>query len=385
VSGKWPLVPLGEVLQPASRTEVVDALKEYRLLGVRLDAQGPFLRETVTGAQTSATRLFRVVTGDFIYSRLFACRGAFGVIGPDLNGCYVSGEFPTFTPVSDRIDVRYLAYWFRLPATLVRVNEDCSGSTPLTRNRFNERFFLRLEIPLPPLEEQRRIVDHIEQVDAGLQGIAGLSTAVQNELDACLRAAYHLIVQEATSAQLGEVAPLCRRPVAIEEGAQYHQVAVRSFGKGTFHKPPLAASDVTWQKLFLVRDGDILLSNIKAWEGAIAVATAQDDRRVGSHRYLTCVADSALATARFICYHLLTPCGLHDIGEASPGSADRNRTLSVKALLRIRIPLPSLQEQRWFGALYDDVQAAKAIRGEVDADLTSLHGRLIQQALTESI
>src|SRR5438094_4505374 len=148
----------GDVLPPASREEAVDVSKEYRLLGIRLEGQGPFLRETVMGTQTSATKLFRVGKGDFIYSRLFACRGAFGVISEELDGCYVSSEFPTFLPVSGKIDIEFLRYWFRLPTVIACVDEDCSGSTPLTRNRFKEQFFLALEIPLPLLVEQRRIV-----------------------------------------------------------------------------------------------------------------------------------------------------------------------------------------------------------------------------------
>jgi type I restriction enzyme, S subunit len=150
---QWPKVRLGVVLAQCSRDEAVDPLKDYRLLGVRLEGQGVFLRETVNGSATAATRLYRVAKGDFIYSRLFACRGAFGVISDGFSGCYVSGEFPTFRPASNRIDVDFLRYWFRLAPVIARVNEGCTGSTPLTRNRFKEEFFLALEIPLPPLEE----------------------------------------------------------------------------------------------------------------------------------------------------------------------------------------------------------------------------------------
>jgi len=160
----WPKVRLGDVLTPTERVEIVDASKEYRLLGIRLDGQGPFLRETVLGTQTSATKLFRVAEGDFIYSRLFACRGAFGVVTEELDGCYVSGEFPAFVPVPGKVDVGFLKYWFRLPSVVATVDADCSGSTPLTRNRFKENFFLALEIPLPPLAEQRRMVARIEEL-----------------------------------------------------------------------------------------------------------------------------------------------------------------------------------------------------------------------------
>lgn len=93
----WPKVRLEDVLAPVSRGEVVDASKEYRLLGIRLDGNGPFLRETLMGSSSSATKLFRVADGDFIYSRLFACRGAFGVIGAELDGCRL-GRVPDFPP-----------------------------------------------------------------------------------------------------------------------------------------------------------------------------------------------------------------------------------------------------------------------------------------------
>jgi type I restriction enzyme S subunit len=180
---KWPKVKLGEVLLPVQRTGKVDVTKEYRLLGIRLEGQGPFLREKVTGAQTSATKLFRVTNGDFIYSRLFACRGAFGVITKELDGCYVSGEFPVFIPIPDKVTVEFLKYWFRLPEVIAIVEADCTGSTPLTRNRFKEKFFLALEIPLPPLSEQRRVVAQIEELSAQIQEARSLRYQAAEEAE----------------------------------------------------------------------------------------------------------------------------------------------------------------------------------------------------------
>ena len=77
-------------------------------------------------------------------------------------------------PINNRIDLRFLEYWFRLPGTLAKVNEDCSGSTPLTRNRFKENFFLDLEIPLPPLDEQRRIIRRIDELATMIEEAKGL-------------------------------------------------------------------------------------------------------------------------------------------------------------------------------------------------------------------
>jgi type I restriction enzyme, S subunit len=111
---EWSEVQLGELVEPVSRSERVRPDASYRLLGVRLEGNGAFHRETKLGGEISANMLDRVETGDFIYSRLFACRGAFSLIGPELNGTFVSNEFPIFqarTP--HRIDLRFLKFWFR--------------------------------------------------------------------------------------------------------------------------------------------------------------------------------------------------------------------------------------------------------------------------------
>jgi type I restriction enzyme, S subunit len=158
----WQPTKLGEVLKPNTRSETLIADKEYKLLGVRLDGNGAFHRETKKGMDIGAKSLNKVQAGDFIYSRLFAWRGAFGVIDESLSGGYVSNEFPTFTYDQTRLDNHFLKYWFLLPDVLRQVEADCTGSTPLTRNRYKEHFFLNLEVPLPSLAEQQRIVGRIE-------------------------------------------------------------------------------------------------------------------------------------------------------------------------------------------------------------------------------
>lgn len=185
---------------------------------------------------------------------------------------------------------------------------------------------------------------------------------------------------------LGKVAPLQRRPVIIDPAATYPQIAARSFGKGTFHQPPLLGSEITWQKPYLVKAGDILISNIKAWEGAVAVVAPEDDGRFGSHRYLTCVPIENIVVAEFVCFYLLSQEGLRRLGEASPGSADRNRTLNTQGLLKIPIPVPPIETQRRIVARIEDlagrISEVKSLRSqamkEFDALHSSIHASLFQ-------
>lgn len=357
---RWPKVALGDVLSQVNRFESVRPEASYPLLGVRLEGNGAFLRETVIGTETSATRLNRVAYGDFIYSRLFAWRGAFAVIGHDLDGSFVSNEFPVFTADADRICTSFLRYWFRLPAVWCRVEEDCTGSTPTTRNRYKEQFFLSLQIPLPPLAEQQAIVSRLDTLADKVRQVNERLDAIERDADQLLAVRFRDAIANAPRRPMAEVAPLVRREVAIDPDASYTELGIRSFFKGTFHRRTMQGADYSWQNLFAIREGDLIFSNIMAWEQAIAIAKPEDDGCVGNHRMLTCEVDVDKAVASFLYYYFTTTEGFAKIDEASPGTAARNKTLKAPDLMAIEVPIPPLATQRTFDALEAKVAALKA-------------------------
>ena len=375
---KWPSVPLSEVASPIERPEVPVPGKPYRQVGVRLWGEGAYERELLDGGETKYKTLSRVEADDIIVNKIWARNGSVAVIPRSLEGGYVSGEFPTFTPTSEKLEPRWFHWLTKRPYFWEQCDEKSRGTSG--KNRIKPERFLEIKIPLPPLPEQQRIVARIESLAAKIEEARGLREKVQKDLSRLLNAAYHQIADKAPRKPLGELAPLDRRPVTVDFETNYPQVAVRSFGRGTFHKPLLIGSEVTWEKPFLVKAGDILVSNIKAWEGAIAVAGADDDGRVGSHRYLTCVAKPGIATAQFVCFHLLTSEGLYEVGEASPGSADRNRTLSAKAFMQIPVPMPDHEKQLWFDALYQKVNSIAKTQSESSPELAALLPSILDQA-----
>src|SRR5690606_34875988 len=207
-----------------------------------------------------------------------------------------------------------------------RVEADCTGSTPQTRNRFKERFFLRLEIPLPPLEEQRRIVAHIEELEAKVAEARRLEQESSQQRHALLLSSFREQIVGAKRIRMSEVAPLVRRPVEVSVDEEYPELGIRSFGRGTFNKPALSGIEVGSKKLYEIHPGDLVFSNVFAWEGAVAVATANDVGRFGSHRFIACAVDPDRADAKFICSYLTaSPEGLEQLQRASPGGAGRNR------------------------------------------------------------
>src|SRR5262249_47927633 len=107
------------------------------------------------------------------------------------------------------------------------------------------------------------------------------------------------------------------------------------------------------KRVFRIEPGDLVISNVFAWEGAIAVATTAEAGRIGSHRFMTFVPRDKCVDVGWVRWFFLSEPGLSLIREASPGSAGRNRTLAIKRFENIVIPLPPIEEQRRTAARLD--------------------------------
>jgi type I restriction enzyme S subunit len=366
----WTTVKLGDVLTQKRARTPIEPSTEYKQITVRLWGKGLTLRGICAGSEIAAESQVAASAGDFLISKIDARHGAFGLVPDDLDGALVSNDFPCFVVNRTKIHPRFLE-WFSKTERFVSLCKRASvGST--NRVRLAERRFLNLDVPLPSLDEQQAIAKKLDNVHAKLNERKTALEAVERDMHAMLFNAFQNIVRGAEWRTLAEVAPLVRRPVDVTLEGDYPELGVRSFGKGTFHKPSLTGADVGSKRLFEIRQGDLVFNIVFAWEGAIAVARTDDNGRVGSHRFLTCVPNSEIATAEFLRYYLLTPEGLQKVGEASPGGAGRNRTLGVKKSEAIRVPVPKIDVQRHFCTLCDHVERARSVRLSADKDADAL-------------
>jgi restriction endonuclease S subunit len=156
-----------------------------------------------------------------------------------------------------------------------------------------------------------------------------------------------------------EVLRLERRAVQVEPSREYVEVGVRSFGRGIFHKEPVEGASLGNKRVFRIAAGDLVISNVFAWEGAIAVASEADTGMIGSHRFMTFVPTDERLDVRWAAWFFLSETGLDLIRKASPGSAGRNRTLAIDRFEALEIPLPSIEHQR-----------------QIASDLDRCHGQL---------
>lgn len=371
MKGQLTLRPMREIAPLVRRPIETSPDQFYPEVGIRSFGRGVFHKKPKTGSEIGEKRLFEWKSGDLLFNIVFAWEGAVAVATQAEDGKVGSHRFLTCVVDPKLADARYLFWWF----THDRGREQLLWASPggAGRNRtLGVEKLASIEVPLPPLDEQHRIVRQLDGVAALVDERRNAIEAAERETQALLLKAFQRAIEGAALRPMAEIAPLVRRPVEIDLEARYPELGVRSFGRGTFHKPDLLGADLSWQKLFLVQQDDLVFSNIKAWEGAFAVAGPDDHGRVGSHRYLTCVPTQGLATADFIWFYLQTSEGLGKVQSASRGSADRNRTLGQGALEEITVPTPPIGSQQWFVRLQAKAREARTIRASTAQNVEAL-------------
>ena len=353
-----PKVALGELLRRSDESAVIDPAAEYHEVTIKLWGKGVISRGKVSGSDVVSVR--RVVRANhLILSKIDARNGAIGLIPPELDGAIVSNDFPTFEfRDPNQCDPAFMG-WLVRSAPFVELCKAASKGTT-NRVRIKEDRFLDQQIPLPPLPEQQALVTRLDALAEKTRQVEAHLDAVVRDAEHMLALRFHDTIADAPLRTMAEVAPLIRREQSIDLDGSYPELGIRSFGKGTFHKPPLSGSDVGTKRLYRIEPGDLLFSNVFAWEGAIAIAQPKDAGRFGSHRFITCRANSELTTADFLRYYFLTDEGLLKVSEASPGGAGRNRTLGLEKLMAIEVPIPPLAVQQTFDRLQAEIAALKA-------------------------
>jgi type I restriction enzyme S subunit len=145
---------------------------------------------------------------------------------------------------------------------------------------------------------------------------------------------------------LGELIRLERRPVKVDPERLYQEIGIYCFGRGIFHKAPRTGFEVGNKDLFLMKEGDFILQVTFAWEGAVALVSHTEDGMHGSTRYPTFRVDESRCIPQFLLNYFKTHEGLQQLVKICPGSAGRNRVLSIKRIPEVLVPLPPLAEQR---------------------------------------
>ncbi|MFI6991803.1 hypothetical protein [Nonomuraea wenchangensis] len=346
-------VALGTFLRQEADTVTIDPDATYTTAGIYSYGRGLFKRPPITGSETNYPKYNRIRKGQFIYSKLFGWEGALATVPEEFDGLFVSHEFPTFHIDDTIADPGYVAHLATWPGLHDKLRDQGTGMGS-RRQRVNVDRLLSATVPLPELDEQRRIAARLDVATAKISRVEQLQEQ-RSKLQAAFKESLiaDSLANHPDEWAVGQVIRLTRRQVDVAENETYREIGIRSFGRGVFHKEPVTGAELGGKRVFAIEPGDLLFSNVFAWEGAVALAGDAERGYIGSHRFMTYLVEIERADASYLRHYFTSSAGLEVIRRSSPGSAGRNKTLGIKNFEAQRILLPSLTEQQRIGRHLD--------------------------------
>lgn len=377
MSTSWPMVKLGEVLRRSQETVEIEPGSEYSEVTVRLWGKGVVQRGLVSGSEIAGSRRFVARSGQLILSRIDARNGAIGIVPPTLDGAAVTNDFPAFDVNTSRIEPIFLGWLSKTPDFVELCKRASEGTT--NRVRLQENRFLNLEISVPPLAEQQRIVARIEELAAKIAEARSLRHETAKGADALCRA----VLESDTSARptpMCELVTLRDPDVSVRHEESYEFAGVYCFGRGVFRGQRRTGLDFAYTRLTRLRTGNFVYPKLMAWEGALAVVPPECEGCVVSTEFPVFEVMEARVLPEVLDTYFRNPVVWPGIAGASTGTNVRRRRLNPKDFLNYKMPLPSRATQERLRKVRRKVDALKELQLETAAELDAFMPSILDKA-----
>jgi len=381
-------VRLGELLRRSDASRAIQSDETYNEITVRLWGRGVVLRRRAAGAEIASPRRFVARTDQLILSRIDARHGAIGVVPDALDGGVVSNDFPLFDIDATRVLPRFVE-WLTKTASFVDLCRSASEGTT-NRVRLQEDRFLRLDVALPPLPEQRRIVAKLDLLSAKVEEARALRAKGIEESK--------LILSSAIDESIGSNWPVVRLEEAVDPERPITYGIVQAGPHVPDGVPYIRVSDMARSTLSLygmlrtspevaaryrrsaVKSGDLVFA-IRATVGKVRQVPAELDGAnltQGTAR----IAPSRSVTGPYLFWTLQSRSVTDAIHDATKGSTFKEITLG--RLRSIPVPVPPVAAQDVIvarvGGVASRVDEVARHLGKTSAELEALMPAILDRA-----
>lgn len=242
-------------------------------------------------------------------------------------------------PNSKIINDRYFCYFLNQVEYAKYIN----GST---RDKLTQAQLGSIIISYPELSVQISIADFLDHETARIDELIEKKQRFLNLSARRMDALVDKAISDPTvpKTRFENVVRRMQRTVELSDHDELVRLGLFNRGRGIFKKPAADEEGMGDSSFYFVRAGDLILSGQFAWEGAVALATEDEEGCVVSHRYPVFRGREGINTAYLLG---LFRSGYGDflLNEASRGSAGRNKPLNTWRLGKEKIPVPSRELQ----------------------------------------
>lgn len=380
----WPVVPLND-LQADEPRAITDgpfgsnlASRHYtdhgpRVVRLQNIGDGSFVDEKAHISQEhfESLRAHEVLAGDLLVASLGEVLPRACLAPPALGPAIVKADCIRVRLHPD-VDPRWVMYAMQRPEVRRWADSHRHG---VGRPRLGLKVIRQVPVPLPPLDEQRRIValleDHLSRLDAADAYVRSatqrLANAGRSALDRLFGRRDVPLADLVDSISAGKSYGAANAPAADNKWGII-KVSAMTWGRFDPAENKAVPSDRADPR-FEIREGDLLVSraNTDAYVGASVL--------VGPVRAKLLLSDKSLRVSPadgvqpdWLWRALQAPSARRQISALATGTKDSMRNISQAALMRVRVPRATPQEQAAAVGAYAEIAAAvDRLRTELDS------------------
>jgi type I restriction enzyme S subunit len=350
------MVPFGQFLKPCPRPYTLKYDEDANLVGMHLYGEGPFHRELKPASRIAKKSHFVIKSGDVLYNKLFAWKGAFGIVPPALDGMFVSDKFPTYMLNTSVVHPRFLSWYFRYSPLWEQARSMSTGSASLSKLTLNPPKFLQLKIPLMPLPEQVKLLERIDSFAEKVEEARGLRQASIEEASVLRERAVNvmfdnrnwprMLLRETLAEPMRNGLSLAKG--SIGSGVRFAKVGCVNSGRFDPAETKLVDIDLPENSPYWLRPGDVLFSrgNTPDLVGRAAVYEGMPARCAFSDLLIRARVKTGIAEPHFLASFLHSTEARDYVKSRICGTSSTMPKISQPKLEAISVPLPTLSEQR---------------------------------------
>ena len=301
-------------------------------------------------------------------------------------------------PKTDKINYEYLYYKITFQK-LFRIAD--TSTIP----QINNKHILPYRISLPPLQEQHKIAEILSTWDKAIstqsqilieslnrkKGLEQKILSGKNRFQEFIKS--HSLVKTPVGElpedwelqHISDITLRVKKSINPEPETIYREIGIRSHCKGIFHKEEVTGASLGNKSVFWIQPDCFVVNIVFAWEHAIAKTTEAEVGMIASHRFPMYKPKKGVLDLDYLLYYFKTARGKHLLGLASPGGAGRNKTLGQGEFAKLKIPVPSLAEQKRIVAVLSEADREIELLKQQIANLKEQKKGLMQKLLTGEI
>jgi type I restriction enzyme S subunit len=388
---KWTTVRLAELIHQDRETAGAFDGNGLPVYGVT-NVEGV----TQTGIKTSKDRskYLRLKPGCFVYNPYRVNVGSLGLSSKKEEGI-VSPAYVVFS-TTENIDSHFLYYFLKSATGNQLINFYGNRGSVRGALRFDD--LCQIEIPLPPLSEQQRIVARIEDLGAQISEARNLYHQTTQEVEVLhlqqLNANITPYNEGWKREKLADVitsmdagwSPQCDDVSSGEgEWGVLKTTAVQWCNFQPQHNKALPQGLVPLPEL-AVKEGDVLVTRAgpRKRVGVVAAVRRDEPRLTISDKLIRLRTSRRKITPRFLEMSLSSTFSQEHLIQRKTGLADAQVNISQAILRATPVAYPSLLEQQRIIAVQDRLQAAMdelaCLKAEIGAKLDALLPAILDRA-----